>query len=206
MGSMIPIAASAAQTSSGRPSAAKAGLGARGGREKGGGGEGATACEFSSSAASSVADGDAATVVGDRVPALDRPRDGAERWPRLSMKRSRIGGCDRLRDGGGRRDWLGGGGIRRDGDADEAAAAALAVEARCRLCPADLIWIAAVALFEEEKEEYKDESSSSEARRRRRMQQLIFFRRWRLGGVEVDVRRREEVRTPFFSVHRRKKK
>ena len=105
------------------------------------------------------------------------------------MKRSRIGGCDRLRDGGGRRDWLGGGGIRRDGDADEAAAAALAVEARCRLCPADLIWIAAVALFEEEKEEYKDESSSSEARRRRRMQQLIFFRRWRLGGVEVDVRK-----------------
>lgn len=53
-------------------------------------------------------------------------------------------------------------------------------------------------MFEEEKEEYKDESSSSEARRRRRMQQLIFFRRWRLGGVEVDVRRREEVRTPFF--------
>ena len=171
---MIPIAASAAQTSSGRPSAVKAGLGARGG---GIGREKASACEFPSSAASSVVDvDDDATLVGDGAAALDRPRDGAESWPRLSTKRPRTEGSDRLRSRGEGCDWLGVGGIRRDGDADKAAAEALVV-ARCCCCScpaAALIWIVAVVLFAEEDED-GEWSSSSEVRRRRRMQQLSSF-------------------------------
>ena len=204
VGSMIPIVASAEQTSPGRPSAAKAGLGARGGGEEGV--EGASACEFSSSAASSADDGnvgdDDAALVDSSRSALDRPRHGAECWAQLSVKRPRTGVRDRLRSRGARRrDWLGGGGIRRwrdGGNSQEAAAAEAEAEALVARCLAALIWIPAV-LFEGEEEEDKEEISSSVARRRRRMQQEGR------GEVEVEVQEEEEEEMSSTSVRRRKK-